>query len=76
MEHELELLVRDFNSSCTPDPYDPMTVKALNDVAVSIYNGVYTLEDFNNFTKTELKESDFAKVCREYVKNLLKENEK
>ena len=75
MEHESELLLRDFNSSCTPDPYDPMTIKALDMVAINIHKGVYTKQYFIDFTINELEDGYFAKACREYVLNLLKENE-
>lgn len=75
MKHELELLLNDYNSSCTPDPNDPMTIKALDIVAINIYKGVYTKRDFIDFTKTKLGDGYFAKACKEYVLNIIKENE-
>lgn len=69
--HEFELLLRDFNSSQTPDPNDPMTIKALDKVAVNIYNDKYTLSYFNDFADTSLCGGYFADACKKYVANNL-----
>ena len=52
-----------------------MTIKALDIVAINIYKGVYTKRDFIDFTKTKLGDGYFAKACKEYVLNIIKENE-
>lgn len=70
---ELRLLLYDFHSSCTPDPYDPKTEKALNRVAVNIYNGLYTEQEFYAFTEFSLANGYFAEACKEYVSALLKD---
>lgn len=72
--HEWELLKRDFDSCQLPNPYDPKTEKTLRDVAINIYNGKYSLQDFYNFTETSLYNGSFADACKEFVTNLLAED--
>ena len=68
---ELNLLLSDFHSSCTPDPNDPKTQEALDRVAVNIYNGLYTEQDFYAFADTSLGNGYFAETCKKYVSDLL-----
>lgn len=71
---ELRLLLTDFHSSCTPDPNDPKTQEALDCVAVNIYNGLYSEQDFYDFAEFSLGNGYFAEACKKYVSDLLKSN--
>lgn len=71
---ELRLLLTDYHSSCTPSPNDPKTQKALDRVAVNIYNGLYTEQDFYDFAKSSLGNGYFAAACMQYVSDSLKSN--
>lgn len=71
---ELNLLLSDFHSSCTPDQNDPRTQEALGRVVDSIYNGLYTEQDFYDFAKSSLGNGYFAAACMQYVSDSLKSN--
>lgn len=68
---ELRALYYDFSNCQLPNPNDPMTKKSLREVAINIYNGKYTLQDFYAFSETSLGNGYFADACKEYVANYL-----
>ena len=75
MNLEFELLLRDYDSSSKPSPNDSKTRRVLDKVAVNIYNGLYSLQDFYDFIDSNMGNGYFANKCKEHVTNLLKQAE-
>lgn len=67
----LTSLIRDFKSCSTPLPDDPMTIKVLDIIAIHIYNGLCTEQEFYTFLEENMGNGYFALSCKEYVSKLL-----
>lgn len=67
MKREFFLLKSDFDSSDTPDFYDGKTLETLSSVAVKIYNGEYTEDEFYKFVNDNFGHGDFAEKCKDFV---------
>lgn len=64
---ELFLLKNDYDSSDTPIFSDAKTLETLSSLAVKIYNGEYTEDDFHKFVTENLGNGEFAHKCRDFV---------
>lgn len=74
LPQEFRALLYDFRSCQLPMVHDAMTEKSLREVAINIYKGKYSLQDFYDFAAKSLGNGYFSDGCKEYVTMLLEEN--
>ena len=71
MIREFESLKRDYDSSSTPNPYDPITIRTLCSIVNNIHKKNYGIATFEDFVDKELGKGYFAKECKSFVSHVI-----